>query len=268
MDLWQALVLSIVQGITEFLPISSSGHLILVPHLMGWPDQGLLFDIAANTGTLLSVLVYFRKDVAELLSGFWRSLKERGVTGNPMGRMAWYLGWATIPAGIVGLLVKDTVATLARDPMLIAINAIVFGLLMGLADHMGKRQRRMDSFRLRDALLIGVAQALALNPGTSRSGITMTAGLFAGFDRETAARFSFLLSIPIGVMAGLLDVVDLYKASPTAGEWLFLGVGLIGSALSGILVIHWLLSWLRSHSLTVFMVYRLLLGAAIFALVL
>ncbi|MBF0285533.1 MAG: undecaprenyl-diphosphate phosphatase [Magnetococcales bacterium] len=266
MELLHALILAVIQGITEFLPISSSGHLILAPHLFGWPDQGLLFDIAANTGTLAAVILYFRHEFVGLVRGFFRSLAEKGVEGNPEGRLAWLIALATLPAGIVGLLFKEIIATYARNPLLIGANAIVFGLLMGLADYLGKRRRTLDQITWKDALLIGCAQAMALNPGTSRSGITITAGLFAGFDRGDAARFSFLMFIPIGIIAGIFGLMKLLGQTLSPEEWAFFGVGFVGSALTGFAVIHWLLTWLRSHSLMVFVVYRLLLAIAIFSL--
>lgn len=260
MDAIQAVVLAVIQGITEFLPISSSGHLILTPLFFDWPDQGLWFDVAANTGSMLAVLLYFRQDVAHLLQGFFRSIRERSLTNNPEGALAWGIGWATIPAGLAGLAFKDMVENHARDPKLIAFTLTFYALLLAWADLTGKRQKDVLQMRWREAILIGVAQALALVPGTSRSGITITMGLFAGFTREAAARFSFLLSIPIGILAAGLDAVELVRANLTLHQWgiLLLGVGV--SALVSYLVIDWLLGWLRKQSLMVFVVYRLFLG--------
>lgn len=264
MDWMHAVILGLIQGITEFLPISSSGHLIIAPRLFGWTDQGLLFDVAANTGSLLAVVFYFRKELHRLLVGFFRTLKKDGFKDNPDGLLAWWVGFATIPAGIAGLLFKGQVATVARDPKVIAVTAIVFGLLLWWADHIGQRKRSLGDLTLRDALVIGVAQAVALIPGTSRSGITMTAGLFLGLNRETAAKFSFLLVVPIGFLAGSLEMVETIRQQPSLHEWGILGLGVIVSAITAFVVIHWLLSWLRTHSMTVFVVYRLFLGAFIF----
>ncbi|MBF0626039.1 MAG: undecaprenyl-diphosphate phosphatase [Magnetococcales bacterium] len=266
MEPLQAVVLALIQGITEFLPISSSGHLILVPHVVGWPDQGLHFDIATNTGTLLAVVLYFRKDVQELLLGWLRTLGKRdpGVTAS--GRLAWGILLGTVPVGLAGLLFKDQVATVARNPQLIGTTFILFGLLLWWADQRGQRQREIQVLTWRDALLIGMAQALALVPGTSRSGITMTAALFLGYTRESAARFSFLLAIPVGVLAALLDLADLVNTPLPPDEWQGLLIGLTLSAVTAYWVIHWLLTWLRRQSMTPFVIYRLLVGALIFGL--
>lgn len=265
MDWQQAVVLAVIQAITEFLPISSSGHLILAPHVFGWQDQGLLFDIAANTGTLLAVLVYFRQDVARLTRGFVHTLVHRSPGSNEEGYLAWAVGWATIPVGLMGLIFKDMIADYARSPVLVATALIFFGLLLGWADWRGRRERTMAAMTWRDALLIGLGQALALIPGTSRSGITLTVGLLLGYNRETAARFAFYLAIPVGVLAGILDVADLLRADISRQEWLGLFIGVAVSALAGYLVIHLLLGWVRHHSLMPFVVYRLFLGLAIFA---
>ncbi|MBF0612631.1 MAG: undecaprenyl-diphosphate phosphatase [Magnetococcales bacterium] len=265
MDWIQATVLALIQAITEFLPISSSGHLILAPHVFGWQDQGLLFDIAANTGTLLAVLVYFREDVGRLTQGFVRTLANRSPTSDPDGYLAWAVGFATIPAGLAGLAFKNLIEDYARSPALVATTLILFGLLLGVADLWGKREKILASMTWSHALLIGVGQALALIPGTSRSGITLTVGLLLGYNREGAARFAFYLAIPIGVLAGILDIRDLMRAQLSAQDWLAMAIGVGVSALAGYLVIHLLLGWVRKHSLMPFVVYRLLLGAAIFA---
>ncbi|MBF0212416.1 MAG: undecaprenyl-diphosphate phosphatase [Magnetococcales bacterium] len=267
MDWLHSIVLGIVQGITEFLPISSSAHLILVPRLLGWPDQGLMFDIAANTGSLIAVLVYFRKDVVHLTQGFVRTLRPGGFVNNPEGYMAWALGWATIPIGLAGLFFKHHIETLARDPAVIGTTSIFFGVLLWVADRRGIRSRGLDSLTWKDAVLIGVAQMFALIPGTSRSGVTMTAALFSGFTREAAARFAFLMAIPVGVLAAGLEFRDLFLLSPSLSEWLFMGVGLVVSGISAFAVIYWLMAWLRHQSLVPFAVYRIILGVFIFILV-
>lgn len=264
----QAVVLAVVQGITEFLPISSSGHLILVPYFLGWPDQGLSFDIATHTGTLLAILAYFRRDVRDLVVGFFTGQPRSGDGDFSPRRLAWAILLATIPAGLAGLLFKDWIATQARNPLLIACTTIFYALVMATADRMGRQERGIGDIGWASALLIGTAQALALVPGTSRSGITIAAALFLGFIRPAAARFSFLMIIPISVLVAALDAKELIEAGVTAAELVPMAIGLVVSAAVGYLVIAWLLAWLRRQRLTVFVVYRLLLGAIILATVL
>jgi undecaprenyl-diphosphatase len=260
---FQAIVLSLIQAVTEFLPISSSGHLILAPRLLGWPDQGLAFDVATNTGTLIAVAVYFRRDLADLILGFFTGRPAReGETYQPR-RLALWLVLGTIPAVICGLLFYDLISTVARNPVLIGANAIVFGLLLGWADRRGVRSRDLGEVGWREALLIGVAQALALSPGTSRSGATLTAALLLGFTRPAAARFSFLLSVPVGVAAALLTFKEVAEEGLKQNELvpILLGVGV--SAVAGYFVIDWLLAWLRQRSVDAFVAYRLVLGVVV-----
>jgi undecaprenyl-diphosphatase len=261
-------VLAVVQGITEFIPVSSSAHLILTPYFLGWKDQGLDFDIATNTGTLIATLLYFRWDVRDLVVGFFTGQPRSSDGDYSPRRLALAITCATIPAGIVGLLIHDWVKIQARNPLLIACTSIGYGLLLLLADRIGRKDRQLGDLGFAAALVIGCAQALALVPGTSRSGITITAALFLGFARPSAARFSFLLSIPIGVAVGLKSAKDLLGAHLTSADVLALGIGVAVSALVGYLVIAWLLAWLRRQSLTVFVVYRLLLGTLLLVLVL
>ena len=261
----QAVILAIVQAVTEFLPISSSGHLILVPRFLGWPDQGLAFDVATHAGTLLAVLVYFRNDVIDLIQGFLTG-KPRSIHVDFAPRpLAWALILGTIPAGVAGILFKDWIAGEARNPLLIACTAIFYGLLLGFADRKGEKYRDIGSMTMTAALLIGVAQALALVPGTSRSGITMTAALFLGFARPAAARFSFLLSIPITAAACALDAVDFFQGEVDRAQYVPMAIGVAVSAVAGYLVIAGLLAWLRRQPLTVFVVYRVILGLVILA---
>jgi undecaprenyl-diphosphatase len=262
---FHAVVLSLVQAVTEFLPISSSGHLILVPYLLGWPDQGLSFDIATNTGTLIAVLLYFRDDLRELIAGFFTG--RRGSEDFEPRRLGWAVVLATVPVGIAGLLFHEAIGAHLRKPLLIATTAIVFGLVLGFADHVGRRDRELVGLGWRDALVIGAAQALALVPGTSRSGITITAALLLGFSRSTAARFSFLLAVPVGILAALLDLRHLLRGEVAADQLVAMLIAIVVSAAAGYVVIGWLLSWIRSRTLSVFVVYRLLLGALIFAVV-
>ncbi len=265
MTVFEALILGIVQGASEFLPISSSGHLILLPKLAGWSDHSLSFDEALNTGTLLAVMVYFRSELLAILKASlrwplpWRAL-------SPEGKLGWMLAAATVPAGLAGLLLHNWVATGARNALLVATNLIVFGLLLFFADRFGRRNRDLEAVGWRDALLIGCAQALALVPGTSRSGVTMTMALLLGLSRPAAARFSFLLSVPIGLSVACHDGLRRLQGATSTDELLPTLVAFAASAMSGFLVIGWLLSWLRSQSMVVFTLYRLALGGLILAL--
>jgi undecaprenyl-diphosphatase len=260
----QVIVLALVQAVTEFLPISSSGHLILIPRLLGWPDQGLSFDIATNTGTLIAVLAYFRRDLAEIVHGVLGSPAVWRPEAPPAARLGWPLAIGTVPAAVVGLLAHRWVATVGRNPTLIACDLIVYGLLLGFVDRIARQQREADSITWRDALLVGGAQALALLPGTSRSGITLTALLLLGLTRPAAARFSFLLSIPIGVLAEGKDLLDhLLGPGFEAGALGSMALAVAVSAVGGYVVIAWLLAWLRRRSLGLFVVYRVAFGVAL-----
>jgi undecaprenyl-diphosphatase len=255
------LVLALVQGITEFLPISSSAHLVLLPVVTGWPDQGLIIDVAAHFGSLAAVIVYFWRDIVRLVGGFFRLVGGR-VT--PEGRMAIFMIVATIPAVLMGLAIKQAWPDGIRSPVVIGINAVVFGVLLYLADRFGPARRGMMDLGLGGALLVGCAQAFALVPGTSRSGITMTAARFLGLHRTEAARFSFLLSVPAVAGASLLEGYDLYRsgdmALATDAAW---SAGL--TFISSILAIAWLMRWLRSSTFLPFVVYRVILGVGLLA---
>jgi undecaprenyl-diphosphatase len=260
MTLIQIIVLALVQGLTEFLPISSSAHLILVPVLSDWPDQGLAFDVAVHVGTLSAVVWYFRNEVMRMSSDWLRSCRQGQQVGE--SRLAWAVIWGTVPVAVAGLLLHDLVDTVLRSPLVIAWATIGFGLLLWMADALGQRQRDEHHLTWRDVVVIGLAQALALIPGTSRSGITMTAGLFMGLTREAAARFSFLLSIPTILMAGGYKGMQLVKES-MAVDWMaiFIGVGL--SALTAYLCIHLFLQLLERIGMLPFVLYRLLLGGVL-----
>lgn len=257
MELWHIIVLSIIQGLTEFLPISSSAHLILPSQLLGWPDQGLAFDVAVHVGTLAAVVWYFRQDVWRL-AGHWVGDTARGRIGADSG-LAWAIIVATIPAGLAGILFEGLIESQLRSGLVIAASTIGFGLVLWWSDAIGRRQRGIESLRWRDALIIGLAQALALIPGTSRSGITMTAALFLGFGRDAAARFSFLLSIPLIAAAGMLKTVELIGQGEGA-DWLSIGLGTALSFVSAVLCIHLFLKFLERLGLMPYVIYRLLLG--------
>jgi undecaprenyl-diphosphatase len=257
MDLFQAFVLAVVQGLTEFLPISSAAHLILVPHLVGWEDQGLAFDLAVHLGSLVAVVVYFREEVRRMFWAWLASLAGGESTAD--GRLAWMVILATIPAGLAGLLLYGLVSGALRSPLVIAGTTIGFALLMWWADRRGGRFRDELAIGWREALFIGVAQAIALIPGTSRSGITITAGLMLGLTREAAARFSFLMAIPVIALASGFDLIRLAR-SDGAVDFFVLGFAVAVSAVTAWLAIHWFLRLLARFSLIGFVIYRLLLG--------
>ncbi len=266
MPIFHAILLAIVQGATEFIPVSSSAHLILIPYFLGWPDQGLAFDVATHLGTLLAALLYFRNDVVELVSGFFSGKLTRGGDFDPR-KLGWGIIAGTIPAGLFGLAFHKIAETQARNPLLIAGTSIGFGLLLFAADRMGRQWREIKDVGIIAGLVVGAAQALALIPGTSRSGITITAALLLGFTRPAAARFSFLLVIPVSALAALFEGYKLWKAGGAHAALLPMGIGVVVSAVVGYLVIDWLLAWLRRQSLTPFVVYRVLLGIVILAVV-
>lgn len=269
----QVIVLAIVQGITEFAPVSSSAHLILVPYFLKWPDQGLTFDIATHVGTLMATVLYFHRDVRDLIVGFFTGRPSSVALGDGAAeysarQLSWWIALGTLPGGVFGLLIKDWVETGARSALLIAGTSIGYGLLLAFADRKGAKLREIGDFGWREALIVGGAQALALIPGTSRSGITITAALLLGFTRPAAARFSFLLAIPIMTVAAAVKLKDFLEAGvPASSELMMLVLGIVVSAVTGYLVIAGLLSWLRRQTLDVFVVYRIALGLVILATV-
>ncbi len=261
MDLIQLIILALLQGFTEFLPISSSAHLILLPILTGWKDQGLVYDVAVHFGSLFAVVWYFREDIKKVLFAWFSSVLGGEKTEDS------HLGWAviigTIPAVIVGLILKDYIETTLRSPLVIATTTIVFGLLLWYADRTASHIRTEKTLSVKDALFIGLAQAIALIPGTSRSGITMTAGLMLGLTRQAAARFSFLLSIPIILAAAGLKSKDLFTGEVTM-DWFGLGFVTLLSALSAYLCIYFFLKLINQIGMLPFVIYRLLLGGFLF----
>ncbi len=257
MQLTQAVVLGLVQGLGEFLPISSSAHLILVPWFFGWPDQGLAFDVALHLGTLLAVCTFFWRDWYELLRA--ALVKTRGEEA----RLFWCLVAACIPGALFGYLLEDKAEACFRRPELIALMLVLVGLVLYFADRKGRKKKGLAGVGLREALFIGFAQALAVVPGVSRSGATIAAGLLGGLDREGAARFSFLLSVPIIVGAGLVKLPELFSSPGGTGPAFFVGVGV--SALTGFASIGFLLRYVQTKDYLPFVWYRLLLGAVVFA---
>ena len=259
MELFQIVILALVQGITEFLPISSSAHLILPSQVFGWADQGLAFDVAVHLGSLIAVMAYFRKDIQILVTAWCLSFTKVGKT--PDSEQGWFIIYATIPAVIFGLLLDILVGDSIRQLWVIATTTILFALLLAFADK--RRGRNTDSeITLKKALIIGLFQALALIPGTSRSGITMTAALLLGLSRETAARFSFLLSIPLILAAGCLKALELLQSN-LAVDWLSMAMGAGLSAVSAYACIYLFLGWIDKIGFMPFVLYRLLLGAVL-----
>ena len=265
MDPWQLLLVAFVQGFTEFLPISSSAHLILLPRLLGSADQGLLVDIAAHTGTFLAAVVYFRRDLRDVVKGLVapsRTTPDRVASGR---QLAVLLIVATGPILLAGWFFRGQIATVARDPALIGATSIVFAIVLAIADRRGRREVSVERLGSRQALMVGCAQALALIPGTSRSGITISAGLFLHMRRDEAARFSFLLSMPVSAAVAVVSIFDLVREPVAVSlRWELLLVlavsGVVGHACISLFV-----RFVRSRNLTVFVLYRLFLGVVILA---
>ncbi|MCX6587285.1 MAG: undecaprenyl-diphosphatase UppP [Acidobacteria bacterium] len=266
MPIYQALVLAILQGLTEFLPVSSSAHLAMAPWLLGWRDQGLEFDVALHLGTLFSVIVYFFKD--------WMQILGQAV-GLPLGndfqlnrnpKLLWYLAAGSVPVAVAGLLFKDAVETTLRSPYVVGVMAIVIGLVMYAAERYSKARRDLGEVTLADCLFIGTAQALAIVPGTSRSGVTLAAGLFRHLDRAAAARFSFLLSTPAVGAAAVKAVLDLRKHGMAEDMQAPMLIGIAVSALTGFAVIAIFLRFLRTNTIRPFVMYRIVFGLVVLAL--
>jgi undecaprenyl-diphosphatase len=266
-SLLEAIVLGIVQGLTEFLPISSTAHLRIVPAFAGWPDPGAAFTAVTQLGTMAAVLLYFREDLFRIARAWLRSLRDPSVRRQLDARIGWYIVLGTIPIGIFGVLFKDQIETGARDLYLIGTTLIVLGLALLLAEEVGKRDRSFEQIRTGDGFVIGLAQALALIPGVSRSGATITAGLFMGLDRTAAARFSFLLSIPAVVLSGLLELGSILSGEEGETTSAF---GLVVATLLAFVVgyasIAFLLRYLTNHSTGIFVAYRVVLGVLVLSL--
>ncbi|MFY0665024.1 MAG: undecaprenyl-diphosphate phosphatase [Natronospirillum sp.] len=258
MEWLQVLLLGLIQGITEFLPVSSSAHLILVPVLSDWDDQGLAFDVALHLGSLSAVVLYFRRDLINMTVAWTRSVTQRSLDAD--SKLAWAVILGTIPVGLAGLVFKDAIETHLRSPIILAVSLIVFGLVLGWADWRQRGTRSEHQMTWKDVVWIGLAQALALIPGTSRSGITMTAALLVGMSREGAARFSFLLSIPVITLAGLLEVWGLMQAQE-AIDWTAMFWGTVISGVSAYACIHYFLAFIKRIGMQPFVIYRVVLGA-------
>jgi len=266
-----AIVLGLVQGLSEFLPISSSGHLLLVPWLFGWHDFSSLsvekaFDVSLHMGTLVAALLYFRRDVTTYVREGVRLVVKRERPANAEGRLAWLLVLSALPGAAVGALFEKSIDEKLGKPALIAVSLIVFGLLLAYIDRR-VGERKIEQYTKRDAIIVGAAQVLALNPGTSRSGITMTAGRFLGFNRDTAARVSFLMSLPITGGAVAYKGLKLLKDGVPSGLGVAMAVGVLTSGLAGWIAVWGTLKWVRTRSFTPFVVYRLALGGAVLVIV-
>jgi undecaprenyl-diphosphatase len=265
MDALQAIILGIVQGLTEFLPISSTAHLRLVPAFFGWDDPGTAFTAVVQLGTMAAVLLYFRRDLWNIARAWLRSLRDPAARKTLDARLGWYLIIGTIPISILGLAFKDKIETDARQLVLIGVALIVLGLILELAEKVGRKEREVESLTMKDGILIGCAQACALVPGVSRSGSTISAGLLLGLTREAAARYSFLLSVPAVVLSGLFELKDVGDgggagAVPTI-------IATLAAFVVGYASIAWLLKYLTKHPVTIFVVYRVVLGVVVLALV-
>jgi undecaprenyl-diphosphatase len=267
-DLLQAIVLGLVQGLTEFLPISSSAHQRIVAAFLGWEDPGAAFTAVTQLGTEAAVLIYFARDLWGAAVGWLRSLVDRSARGTPEARLGWYLVVATIPIGILGLLFEHQIETGARNLWLIGSMLIAFAFVLLVADRRGARDREVDQISVRDGVIIGLAQCLALIPGVSRSGATMSAGLLLGLTRPAAARFAFLLAVPAVIASGIFELTGLVNGEGDGDEsWAAIAVATAVSFVVGYAAIAWLLRYLATHSVAVFVAYRIALGAVVLALV-
>jgi undecaprenyl-diphosphatase len=267
-SLFEAIVLGITQGLTEFLPISSTAHLRIVPAFAGWEDPGAAFTAVTQLGTMAAVLLYFRADLTRIARAWLRSLRDPAARRELDARLGWYIVLGTIPIGIFGIAFKDQIENGARDLYLIGVALILLGFVLLAAERVGRKDREIKDITTRDGIAVGFAQALALIPGVSRSGATISAGLFLGLDRTSAARFSFLLSVPAVVLSGLLEFVSILNGSD--GEHVGLGALAVATLLAfivGYASIAFLLRYLSNHSTIVFVVYRVALGALVLVLV-
>ncbi|MEW6998893.1 undecaprenyl-diphosphate phosphatase [Colwelliaceae bacterium BS250] len=258
MSTFEIIILALIQGLTEFLPISSSAHLILPSQILGWADQGLAFDVAVHVGTLLAVIIYFRNEVGRMFFAWGNSIITK--QHNSDSTLTWWIILATIPAGLFGFLGKDLIEEHLRSAAVIAVTTIVFGLLLGLVDVKAKQNKTIEQLGFKGAMYIGLAQAVALIPGTSRSGITMIMGLKLGLTRDGAARFSFLLSIPAIAMAGSYLTMKLILES-NGVDWQAMALGSVISFVSAYACIHYFLILVNKIGMMPFVIYRLLLGA-------
>jgi undecaprenyl-diphosphatase len=267
-NLLQSIVLGVVQGLTEFLPISSSAHQRIVPAFLGWEDPGAAFTAITQLGTEAAVLIFFRHDLWSIATKWLRALGDPALRSHPDVRMGWYLIVATIPIGILGYAFQDQIESGGRDLWLIGTTLVVFGLVLGFADRAGRHERDVEQLSSRDGFLIGLAQSLALIPGVSRSGATMSAGFLLGLNRPAAARFSFLLAVPAVVASGLFELKGVISGEKGGDEPIgYVIVATVIAFIVGYAAIAWLLRYLAHHSVRLFVVYRVLLGGTVLLLV-
>lgn len=270
MTIIQSIILGILQGLTEFLPISSSAHLVIVPFFLGWsiPEkEAFIFNVLVQDGTLLAVIIYFWKDLISILKGWFQALFAGQPFRDTEARLGWYLILATIPAGVFGLTVKKYIEAAFSSPLATGIFLLVTAVLLFAAEQFGRRQRELESVTWLDALVMGIFQAIAVFPGISRSGATITGGMLRNLTRPAAARFSFLMSVPVMLAAGLVEFLDLTKISGQASFIPVVVAGFIAAAIVGYLSIRWLLKYLMQHSLRVFSIYCLIIGIVTVAFV-
>ncbi len=260
MNIFEAIILGVVQGATEFLPISSSGHLVLIPYLLRMAEPGLSMIAIVHEGTLLAVLVYFRRDIWAIVQGVLAGLRQRRPLATPEARLGWYIAVGSIPAGVAGLLLEGFFTEMFSAPAVAAGMLLVTAVLLIMGERLLSGQKALEKMGWLDAIIIGVFQMFALFPGVSRSGSTIVAGLIRGLDRETAARFSFLLGIPAILGAGLLSVIDIVQAGDLGSQWPAMLAGFMAAAVSGYACIHFLLTWLRRRNLYIFVVYVALMS--------
>lgn len=263
MSIIQAILLGIIQGLTEFLPISSSAHLVLVPYFFGWQfpaDEAFVFNVLVQNGTLLAVIVYFWKDLIAIFSSFFRCLFQRKPFAEPEARLGWYLILATIPAGLFGLLAKDFIESVFSNISMTAVFLFITAGMLLIAERISKGKRDLEVVDWKDALVIGGFQALAVFPGISRSGSTITGGMLMGLKRTAAARFAFLMSIPIMLAAGLLETLQLFEMPNVSSFLPVVAAGFLAAAVVGYLSIRWLITYLMRHSLTAFSIYCVIVG--------
>ena len=264
MSWFEAIVLGLVQGLTEFLPISSSAHILIVSRLFGWGDPGAAFTAVSQIGTEIAVLIYFRHDIARIVSTWFRSLADKSLRSNIDARMGWYVIVGTLPIAVLGLTFASIIETSARNLWLVATVLIVFGVVLGLADRLGKKVKELDALNVRDGVLFGLGQALALIPGVSRSGATISTGLALGYSRYAATRYAFLLAIPAVLASGLYEATKIGE-DPNV-QW---GQTILATSIAlivGYLVIAWLIRWVTTRSYLPFVIYRVALGSVLLVL--
>lgn len=263
MDPIHVVLLGAIQALTEFLPVSSSGHLILLPALLGWEESALAFDVALHVGTTLALLLAFWRQWVLLVKVMWEGISNPGARQKVEWRLGWFLLLGSVPAGLVGTLFVEPIEHVFRSPVPVALLLIIFGILLFVADHLGHRNRRITDLSWKDALVIGGAQALALAPGVSRSGVTLTAALLLGLDRPASVRFSFLLATPLIVAAGALELGQVAQQGLSPADATAFIMGAATSLVVGLLVIWGLLRYVQHHSFTVFVVYRIMVGVVL-----